>query len=237
MQATLQALLNLQEIDRDIFRTQAELKRLPAERQVKKAEFEKRVARLSEIKTEAKQLRVRIKEIEDQTTTQRQRVRKVENEAAGSRQDMALLVAYQHEIRTLKRDIGSSEEEGLQLVEKVETIESQAAALQREIEAEQKVFLEFSSNVEREIANAQKKLATLESERKKRQSSEIPPESLALYTRLLAAREGVALAELDGRICQGCFMEMPTNLCVRVARATELVQCPSCDRILYPQPD
>jgi predicted nucleic acid-binding Zn-ribbon protein len=236
MQATLQALLNLQEIDRDIFRTQAELKRLPAERQAKKAEFEKRVARLSEIKTEAKQLRVRIKEIEDLTTTQRQRVRKVENEAAGSRQDMALLVAYQHEIRTLKRDIGSSEEEGLQLVERVETIESQAAALQAEIEAEQKIFLEFSANVDREIGDAQKKLAGLEAERKKRQSSEITPEALALYTRLLAAREGVALAELDGRICQGCFMEMPTNLCVRVARATELVQCPSCDRILYPQP-
>lgn len=237
MQATLQALLNLQEIDRDIFRTQAELKRLPAERQTKKLEFEKRVLRLSEIKTEGKQLRVRIKEIEDLTTTQRQRVRKVENEAAGSRQDMALLVAYQHEIRTLKREIGNSEEEGLQLVERVEGIEAQAGALQAEIEAEQKVFLEFSSNVEREIAVAQKKLASLEAERQKRMSSEIPAESLSLYTRLLAAREGVALAELQGRICQGCFMEMPTNLCVRVARATALVQCPSCDRILFPAAD
>jgi predicted nucleic acid-binding Zn-ribbon protein len=237
MQATLQALLNLQEIDRDIFRTQAELKRLPAERQVKRAEFEKRVARLSEVKTEGKTLRVRIKEIEDQTTTQRQRVRKVENEAAGSRQDMALLVAYQHEIRTLKRDIGNSEEEGLQLVERVEAIEAQAAALQTEIEAEQKVLAEFSGNVEREIAAAQAKLNGLEAERKKRMSKDITPEALALYSRLLAAREGVAMAELDGRICQGCFMEMPTNLCVRVARATELVQCPSCDRILFPRPE
>jgi uncharacterized protein len=235
MQATLQALLNLQEIDRDIFRTQAELKRLPAERQAKRTEFEKRVAKLAEIKTEGKTLRVRIKEIEDLTTTQRQRVRKVENEAAGSRQDMALLVAYQHEIRTLKRDIGISEEEGLQLVEKVEQIEAQAAALQAEIEGEQKVLAEFTSNVEREIAVAQSKLARLEAERKKRTSSEIPPEALALYVRLLAAREGVAMAELDGRICQGCFMEMPTNLCVRVARGTDLVQCPSCDRILYPR--
>jgi predicted nucleic acid-binding Zn-ribbon protein len=236
MQETLQALLNLQEIDREIFRTQAELKRLPTERQARRGEFEKRIARLAEIKTEGKVLRVRIKEIEDATTTQRQRVRKVENEAASSRQDMALLAAYQHEIRSLKREIGNSEEEGLQLVERVEGIEAQAAALQSEIEAEQKIFQEFSSNVEREFAVAQNKLSTLEAERKKRLSKEIPPESLAIYTRLLAAREGVALAELDGRVCQGCFMEMPTNLCVRVARATELVQCPSCDRILFPAP-
>lgn len=236
MQETLQALLNLQEIDREIFRTQAELKRLPTERQARKTEFEKRVARLAEVKTEGKVLRVRIKEIEDATTTQRQRVRKVENEAANSRQDMALLAAYQHEIRSLKREIGNSEEEGLQLVERVEGIEAQAATLQAEIESEQKIFQEFSSNVEREIAVAQKKLSAMEAERKKRLSSEIPAESLAIYTRLLAAREGVALAQLEGRVCQGCFMEMPTNLCVRVARATELVQCPSCDRILFPTP-
>lgn len=235
MQATLKALLNLQEIDRDIFRTQAELKRLPAERQTRKGELDKRAARLAEMKTEAKELRVRIKEIEDLTTTKRQRVRKVENEAAGSRQDMALLAAYQHEIRTLKRDIGSSEEDGLQLVERVEGVESEAAALQAEIEAAQATFDQLSANVDREMGAAQKKLAGLEAERKKRMSSEIPAEALALYTRLLAAREGVALAELDGRICQGCYMEMPTNLCVRVARATEVVQCPSCDRILYPR--
>jgi predicted nucleic acid-binding Zn-ribbon protein len=28
-------------------------------------------------------------------------------------------------------------------------------------------------------------------------------------------------------------MEVPVNLVVRVQRGTELVQCPSCDRILF----
>ena len=158
MQATLKALLNLQEIDRDIFRTQAELKRLPTERQTRKGELDKRASRLAEMKTAAKELRVRIKEIEDLTTTQRQRVRKVENEAASSRQDMALLAAYQHEIRTLKRTIGTSEEDGLQLVEKVEGVETEAAALQSEIEAATATFQEFSANVDREIGAASKRV-------------------------------------------------------------------------------
>ena len=233
MQDTLSALLHLQEINRDIFRTQSELKRLPGERGVRKAELDKRLGRLNDLRNEAKALRVRIKEIEDATTVQRQRVRKVENEAASSRQDMALLVAYQHEIRTLKRDISGSEEEGLALVEKATGLDTQAAALSAEIESDQKTYADFSGNVEREIAEAQKKLAALGAERKKRMSKEIPPEALALYMRLLAAREGVAIAQLDGRICQGCFMEMPTNLVVRVTRGVELVQCPSCDRILH----
>lgn len=233
MQETLSALLQLQELDRDIFRAQSELKRLPAERNVRKTEIEKRQARLAELRLEAKQVRVRIKEIEDLSTQHRQRIRKVENEAANSRQDMALLVAYQHEIRTLKKEISTSEEEGVQLVEKAEGLDAQAAALQAEIDKDLVVFAEFSANVEKEAAAAEKRLGSLQDRRKARMSSKVPPEALALYTRLLSAREGVAIAHLDGRTCQGCYMEIPTNMVVRVNRGVELVQCPSCDRILH----
>jgi predicted nucleic acid-binding Zn-ribbon protein len=83
------------------------------------------------------------------------------------------------------------------------------------------------------MAIAQAKLDELETERAKRMSSDVDPESLTLYERLLAAREGVALAELEGKICQGCYMEVPSNLYVKVARGTSLAQCPSCDRIFY----
>lgn len=233
MQAVLQALLNLQEIDQDIFRTQMKLKRLPAERMARRGEIDKRLARLAEMRKSAKERRVRVKEIEDETTVQRQRVRKVESEAAGSRADMALLVAYQHEIRTLKRTISTAEEEGLGLLERVEAVEAEAKALEAEIAGEERLFAELSGNIELETAAAERKLAGLEAERARRMKGDIPTESLALYTRLLAAREGVATAELDGRICQACYMEIPTNLCVRIARGSELVQCPSCDRILH----
>jgi predicted nucleic acid-binding Zn-ribbon protein len=233
MQAVLQALLALQEIDRDIFRAQRELKRLPAERAARRAEIEKKAARLAEMRERTKLVRVRIKEIEDVTTTQRQRMRKVENEAMASRSDVALLAAYQHEIRNLKREIGTGEEEGLRLVEEVEGQEKEAGALASAIEADQKVFDEFSQNVAREFAAAESKLAELTALRKQRMAADIPGEAMALYTRILASREGVATAELDGRICQACFMEIPQNMVIRVQRGTELVQCPSCDRILF----
>jgi len=160
-------------------------------------------------------------------------MRKVENEAMASRADVALLAAFQHEIRNLKREIGNGEEEGLRLVEEVENVEKEATALASVIEADQKVFEEFSRNVAREIAAAEAKLAELQSLRKQRMAADIPGEAMALYTRILASREGVATAELEGRICQACFMEIPVNLVVRIQRGTELVQCPSCDRILF----
>jgi len=233
MQAVLQALLSLQEIDRDLFRAQSELKRLPAERTAKKAELDKRLARVAELRERSKGLRVRVKEIEDLTTTQRQRLRKVENEAAASRNDVALLAAFQHQIRMLKRDISTAEEDGLRLVEEVENLDKEAGTHAAQFEADKKVFEEFSLNVDREIAAAQAKAAELTALRGKRMGADIPSEALALYTRILSSREGVATAELDGRICQACYMQIPVNLVVRVQRGTELVQCPSCDRILF----
>lgn len=234
MQDTIRALLSLQEIDQDVFRVREELRRLPAERSQRRARIDARIAQLRVAQERANSLRFRIREIEDMTTQQRQRMRKVENQAASTRQDMALLAAFQHEVKTLKRDISTAEEEALGLIEEAEGVEAEIAALQAEIAEAERVFTEFDANVKRETAAAQARLAELEAELEKRKHGDaIPPDVLSTYTRLLTAREGIAMAELDGRICQMCYMEVTPNLFVRVVRGTEVVQCPSCDRILY----
>lgn len=233
MQDTLRALRALQELDQDIFALSEELRRLPEERARRRQEIDDAIARRDEAKKRAHDLATRIKEIDDMTTIQRQRMRKVEGEAMNSRSDMALVAAYQHQVKTLKRSISMAEEDGLGLVEEGETINAVIETLTGEIDKAEEVFAEFSANVEAEMSTAQHKLDELEAERAKRLSDEVSPESLELYERLLAAREGVALAELEGRICQGCYMEVPSNLYVRVARGTSLTQCPSCDRIFY----
>jgi uncharacterized protein len=234
MQATIRALRALQEIDQDIFRVREELRKLPAERALRRAQIDAAAAQRAVIEARARSLRFRIHELEDSSTLQRQRLRKVENQANSTRQDMALLAAFQHEIKTLKRDISTAEEEGLGLLEEAETAEADLTRRTAEIAQAESVFAEFGANVERETAAAQARLMELEAERARRHDGgSINPEVLSIYERLLDAREGVALAELDGRICQMCYMEVTPNLYVRVVRGTEVVQCPSCDRILH----
>ena len=232
MRDTLEALLGLQDIDRHIFAVERELQRLPAERDQRRGQIDGRVARAKELEQEVHSLRTRVKEIDDVTRTQRQRIRKLENEAQGAR-DMALQVAFQHEIKTLKRDISIAEEEGLGLVERIEGLETEAAQVRSALEEEERIFAEFNGNVEREMAEARARLEDMNAKRAERVSGEVPREAMELYTKLLQAREGEALAELEGRMCQACFMEIPTNLVVRLRRGLELVQCPSCDRILF----
>jgi len=233
MQETLQALLGLQEIDRKIFKVEAELRRLPKEQETRQAHIANLEERINEKRQAALEMRRSIKEIEDVTTTQRQRIRKLEGEAQKSKSDAATLAAYDHEIRTLKKTVSQAEDDGLKLIERAEALEAEAKADDEQLEEERKVFEQFKENVAKETAAAEEQLA----EHKKRiedvSANEIHPDHLALYKRLIATREGEAMAELQGRICQGCYVEIPKNVAVRLARGIELVTCQSCDRILY----
>ncbi|MBL8804937.1 MAG: hypothetical protein JNN27_23265 [Planctomycetes bacterium] len=233
MQQTIAALLALQELDTEIYRLRDELRRLPEERAARRAQIDAMIARKDETAGRARASRLKIKEIEDLTTIQRQRMRKVEHESTQAKVDVALLAAYQHQVKSLKREISQAEEEGLALVSDADAVEAEAKRIQGEIEQAEKVFADFAQNVERELAVARQKLGELEGRRKQRLSPDVDREAFALYERLLGSREGVALAQLDSRICQQCYMEVPVNLYVRVAKGDRVVQCPSCDRIFY----
>ena len=233
MQEVLRALRGIQDLDFTIFQVNREYSRLPAERDARRAKIDAVIAKRNETEAELQKLQTAIKEIEDHTTIQRQRMRKVEGEAAKARSDAALLAAFQHERQSLRREIGEMEEEGLQFVERADGLSKRLAAFDAEIAEAEAVFAEFSKNVDAESSDAGKRLEELKADRAKRLGDQAAPEVLEIYERLLIAREGVALAELDARVCQGCYMTVPANIFVKLSRATELVQCPSCDRILY----
>jgi len=145
-----------------------------------------------------------------------------------------LIVAYQHEMRTLKRQISEEEEEGLGLVERADALRAEMAAIDAAVAAAESDYSELDDNVRKELAAAEAKRAELEAERARRMGGgAVPPDVLAEYEKLLEAREGQALAMLENRTCHGCYVGVPTNIYVKLARGQELVTCPSCLRILY----
>ncbi len=233
MQDTLAALRGLQEIDRHIYRVQAQLERLPQELEDRTQAMARLKEALEERQYSLRELRARIKEIEDTTTGLRQRLRKLEHESNSQKVDAAMLASYQHEIRQVKRTISQAEDDGLRLVGEAEQVSANIAELEARQTEEQTVFEEFQNNVATETAEAEKELAGLQEQRQKEAAASIPSDVLDLYTKLLDTRQGEAMAELADRICQGCFVEIPRNLAIRLARNTELVQCPNCQRILY----
>ena len=233
MQETIRILRDLQDLDEDLHRVKDELRRLPLERDKKRTTIAGEEGKRDERLREIHELETRIKEINDATTMQRQRIRKLENEA-GQTADQALIAAFQHEVRSLRRDVSEAESEGLGLVEQVDALKKQIAEIEGRIASQEEDFSAFDDNVNKEIAAAEARRAELESERAKRMGGGAMDANVVdLYEKLLDAREGQAISALEGRICQGCFVEVPSNTYVRLARGLEIVECPSCGRILY----
>ncbi len=232
MQPITQALLDLQEIDRKLYRVESELERLPAEVAQREHELAQIEARIAELTQQAAATRRDAKEVEDYTVGMRQRQRKLESESTKGKIDAAMLASYQHEIRSLKRGISEAEDEALRKLGAAEAIEKERAELEQRLAEERRIFEEFQSNVEKELAVAKARQAELLAERQSASAEGVPPEALELYRRLLKTREGEALSELADGHCQSCFVQIPRNLGVRLAKG-EIVQCPSCTRILY----
>ena len=75
-------------------------------------------------------------------------------------------------------------------------------------------------------------LVTLEG-RRTEQVALVDANLLALYDRLRANRQGQAVAKVAGGACQGCRISLPVNLVQRARAGNEIVQCSSCERILF----
>ncbi len=233
MNPVLRSLLTLQEVDRDIYKVEVELGRLPKELAARVEGIDNFKAQLAAKRAEVNELRTTIKEIEHTTVGLRQRLKKLEHESSSGAADAALIASYQHEMRNIKRNVSQAEDDGLKRVGRGEEIDTEIEEMEAKLLADEISFDEFKVNVATETADAEGRLAELAAVRASKSSEGITAADLDTYRGLLKTRDGEALAELGDGLCEGCFVNLPKNIVVRLARGTELVQCPSCDRILY----
>ena len=62
---------------------------------------------------------------------------------------------------------------------------------------------------------------------------ELPPAALALYETIRATRHGQAVAKVERGMCQGCRIVLPETERRQARSGQTIVQCNSCQRILY----
>jgi predicted nucleic acid-binding Zn-ribbon protein len=228
----VRALLSLQEVDKDLYRVNAELKRLPEDQARRLATLENVKEVLAERRTTLKGTQVKIKELEDVVTVQQQRIRKLDKEST-SNTDVTVIEACRYEIRGLKRQIEEAEREQFSMMESIERGKMEIEKIEGRLESELSTFEVFCQNVETEMSQARERQEELQGKRVERLGDSLDANTLDLYDRLLAARGGEALARLDGGVCQCCYMQVPPNIAVQLARSTKVIQCSSCDRIMY----
>jgi len=57
--------------------------------------------------------------------------------------------------------------------------------------------------------------------------------ALAQYEQLLKGRRGIAVARMTGEICGACHVRLRPHVTQQIRRNDAIVQCDSCQRILY----
>jgi predicted nucleic acid-binding Zn-ribbon protein len=141
--------------------------------------------------------------------------------------------AIQHEIATAQTDLGSAEEKVLErmveadgITADVKQAEAALAADQKVIDAEKKALAEELTNVEAALAKAVAARHDLIKTMERR--------LLSLFEQVAKVRKGVAIctATRDG-LCSVCHVRLRPQVFQEVRTNEKIVQCDSCQRILY----
>jgi len=136
------------------------------------------------------------------------------------------------EIESAKEANDRTEEDVLVLMDKVEDLKRdyeastiQLANLEKESEIEK-------AEIEKETQSMDEVIAKLTTERDNLLS--IVSENLrTIYGILREGRGGIAVTNVRNGVCLGCNMNIPPQLFIEVTKNKRLIQCPSCNRILF----
>ena len=143
--------------------------------------------------------------------------------------------AVQKEIEFAQTEMKGAEDavlermlEGDELTAGVKRAEGDLAAEQKKVDAERKAMAAEAD--EKKAA-----LATLAGERADVVKT-LTPQVLAQFELIASRRQGVAIAEARAGICTICHVRLRPQVFNNVLKSEQIIQCDSCNRILYHVP-
>lgn len=225
-------LFALQELDLSIAADRAALAGLES-RQDEPEELGEARALLARRREGQREAEHRFKEAEFQADELRRKIEPVEKKLyQGSVRNPKELEDLQKDLDSLKRRRSTLEDLALDAMEALEQAQRQLAEADAELDR-----LATEHGVQREDAGARQseieaEVAQLEQERAA-ETAQIDPELMRLYETLRSSRGGRAVAKVEGGACQGCRISLPMNVLQRARAGSVLVQCPTCERMLY----
>lgn len=142
------------------------------------------------------------------------------------------LAALDHEVTSLKTRRKHLEDRGMEAMGLLEARRSEQAALGARLSKAEEERRSVEIKLDAQQAQAQAESAVLNTQREG-VATRVPAADMENYNRLLVMKQGKAVARIERAVCQGCRINLPMTIQQRVRSNQVLVQCPSCQRILY----
>ncbi len=234
MHAQIEILASLQTVDREI-REQTSIKQgLLGDLEFKQREIQakkREIDSLTETLSDLEKLRVakdRVFQDEGKKAMdKRMRVNRIKN--------VKELQALQREIDLMRQANGELEEELIKIMQQMDTVKAQVqtkeaemAALNEEWQQQQQALGTQIDGIDRAVTEAASRRQSI--------AAQITGDLISRYELIFSRRGGTAVVEVNGGICQGCYMNIPPQLSNEIVRSDKVHLCPSCQRILYVRP-
>jgi hypothetical protein len=145
------------------------------------------------------------------------------------------LQALQREIEQMRENNGVLEEELIKIMQDIDAVKLQIQAKEAEMAALQEQWQKQQQELEAQITGIDQAVSEA-ANRRQTIASQVTGDLISRYELIFSRRGGMAVVEVAGGICQGCYMNIPPQLSNEIIRSDKVHLCPSCQRILYVKP-
>lgn len=216
--------LKIIERERVLLSTPKKIKQMDDELKTARMKVEKEKEIIEELEKERKK---KEKELE----TEKDKIKKLEAKLSEVKTNKEYQASLK-EIETAKAANDRTEEDILVLMDKVEDIKKDYTSSASHLKTREKEIETEKTKIEKDIESMDKIITELKTERDNLLS--VVNERLrSTYMVLREKRNGIAVSTAKNGVCLGCFMNIPPQLFIEVTKNKQLIQCPSCGRILY----
>ena len=99
-------------------------------------------------------------------------------------------------------------------------------------EHQEQELVEKRTGIETEVTEKKKQVDNL-IKKEKKLTSDLDPEVVYKFERILRNKMGLGIVAIKGNVCMGCHMILPVQFSNNVRLGEEFIFCPYCSRILY----
>jgi predicted nucleic acid-binding Zn-ribbon protein len=228
-------LVELQEIDKQIFNLNKEKAEHPRILQSLQENFDCKKANLKSLEENKQQQQMKQKEYEIELGTKEENIKKSQSQLGQLKTNKDYQIKLT-EIESFKADKSINEEKILKLMDEIDGFSKSIDAEKEVLKTEEKKWLEEKNAISNRSKDIDARLNDLQGKRKILSAS-IHKRVLEQYEHILAGKEGFAIVKVKDNSCYGCFMKVPHQVINEIKMYERLVTCEICSRILYLEED
>ena len=231
MKKQLSYLIELQELDLIIGKINIKKRELPEKITRMDEEFMALTASMEEGKKKLEELNKRHSEKEDKLKKGIENIKKTkdrQHEVKTNKEYQAIL----KEIETVEGKNSEIEDEIISVLEEIDNAQAVLKAKKKDYNTYKLQYEEEKKKIEEEISHLDVDLSDYQ-QKGNNIRKQIRSELLKKYETIKSARNSLAVVSVWREVCGGCYMNIPPQLYIELQRATDLISCPNCNRIIY----